>query len=176
MKVAITTGMVPFRRGPAEERGAALARELERAGHATELVRLPFQLEPFTVLPEQLSMVAQIALGVADRVISLEFPAYLSLHRNQVVWLDERFAPASGDSDPSGLFPDDENGQRVREWVIEADARGLAEARQVFVSTNELQRGLRAERGISAQLLSVPPAGPQAEPAAWSTVVERLVA
>lgn len=173
MKVAVTTGMVPFRRSPAEARGAALVRELERAGHEAELVRLPFRLEPYTALPEQLTMTAQIALGVADVVIALAFPAYLAPHPKLVVWVDERFAPAYDDE--SGFFPADAGGERVRDWVVAADTQALVDARRVFVTTDSLREQLLADNGVAAELLAAPAADGAAAPGDWPAIVERLL-
>lgn len=177
MKVAVTTRMVPFERSTAEAIGVDLVRELEQAGHDAELIRIPFRWRPFTVLPEQLAMAGQIALGPADRVISLSFPAYLAPHRNQVVWLSERFEDAYDASDEGGaLFPRTEGGDRVRQWVVDADTRALTEARRVFVGTDALGAELMECNGISAETLPVPASDRAREAVDWRAIVERLLA
>src|SRR3984885_11712685 len=92
MKILIPPSGVPFIRGDAEILADNLLDALSEAGHQAELVVIPFKDYPPGRIPDQILACRLLDLtetcGVRiDRVIGLQFPAYLIPHPHKVIWL-----------------------------------------------------------------------------------------
>jgi hypothetical protein len=99
VNVLIANIMSPFVRGAAEELADHLCARLNRtAGVQAELLRIPFALEPFERLPDEIFLNRMLQLHNVDRMIALKFPAYLIPHEKKAVWLLGRDAKSVWDS------------------------------------------------------------------------------
>jgi glycosyltransferase involved in cell wall biosynthesis len=155
MKILIATSGVPFIRGDAEILADNLLDALSEAGHQAELVVIPFKDYPPGRIPDQILACRLLDLtetcGVRiDRVIGLQFPAYLIPHPNKVIWL--RHEPEA-----AGLMhcPD---GPVIREAIRQADCELIPEARAVYALSQNVAGRVRWCSGIAAEPLYHPPA------------------
>ena len=127
------------------------------------LVRLPFSWNP----PEHVAdamLAAQLTnISGVDRVIALKFPAYLVPHHEKIVWLLHQFRQFYDVWDRDA--PHDPSAETVRELVVRADDRHLAEARSLFANSDVTAQRLRRFNGLDAEVLYPPVAKPGELPA-----------
>src|ERR1035438_2207974 len=140
MKVLVATSGVPFIRGGAEILADNLCQALSAAGHAAELIFIPFKHYPPNRIPGHMLACRLLDLtetcGVRiDRVIALKFPAYLIPHPNKVIWLlhQHRTAYELWDHPTAGDLIHHADGPVVREAIRQADRELIPEAKAVHV-------------------------------------------
>lgn len=163
MRVAIATTQVPFVRGGAELVAENLRDALIAAGHAADVVALPFKWYPAAEIPKHVLMARLVDLGESDgrpidRVIALKFPAYCVRHPCKVLWLLHQHRPAYelwGTEDCDLIrFPE---GPLVRDFVREADRKFIAEARTVHGISREVVERLAGFANVDPEPLHPPP-------------------
>lgn len=153
-----------------------LVRQLRVHGHDVEHVRLPFSLRDWHTIPAQMVAARNFQIDGADRLIALEFPAYLLRHEDKVVWLAEDFL--AGDD---GFVGATEYGtpseSHYRDLRYAADSEGLGEARSLFSTSTAVADRLRDHRGLDSAQLSWPTAGREglASSTSWGETIERLL-
>ena len=159
MNLAVVNNTVPFLRGGAEILAESLSARLCEAGHVVALVRLPFSWNP----PEHVAdamLAAQLTnISGVDRVIALKFPAYLVPHHEKIVWLLHQFRQFYDVWDRDA--PHDPSAETVRELVVRADDRHLAEARSLFANSDVTAQRLRRFNGLDAEVLYPPLPNPE---------------
>lgn len=164
MRIVIATVQVPFVRGGAEVLAAGLREALTAAGHAAEIVAIPFKWYP----PERIldHMLACRLLDLTesmgapvDRVIGLKFPAYLVSHPNKVLWLVHQHRQAYERwNHPHGDLMHAPAGMQVRDAVRAADREHIRHAKAVFAISAHVGERLNRFCGIGATPLYHPPA------------------
>ena len=162
MRVAVCDTQVPFLTGGAEALDAALVRHLRGAGHAADLVTLPFAWTPrLQILQSALAwrlVGLDGATGSPDLVVAGRFPSYLVRHPNKIVWLIHQFRQVY---DLRGTrwsdFGDDPADRAMVERIHEMDRRGLREARRIYTISRNTADRLRRHLGIEAEVLHAPP-------------------
>jgi glycosyltransferase involved in cell wall biosynthesis len=165
MKVLVVTSGVPFIRGGAEILADNLCQALSAAGHAAELISIPFKHYPPSRIPDHILACRLLDLtetcGVRiDRVIGLKFPAYLIPHPNKVIWLLHQHRTAyelwnQPIAEDLIHYPD---GPAVREAIRQADRELIPEAKAVYAQCQNVANRLRRYSGIDAEPLYSPPA------------------
>src|SRR5579862_804207 len=165
MRVLVVTSGVPFIKGGAEILADNLADALRAAGHAAELVCIPFKHYPPDRIPNQILACRLLDLtescGVRiDRIIGLKFPAYLIPHPNKVIWLlhQHRSAYELWDHPIAGDLIRCPDGPVIREAVRRADREMIPEAKAVYTLSENVSRRLSRFCNISSQPLYNPPA------------------
>lgn len=138
MKVLIVDQLTPFQAGPDDVLAAALCRQLERAGHEAEIMRLPFAGTAPDALPSQLLMLRAFELMNVDHVVALSLPAALVRHPRKTLWIDAR-----ADTPRGSLFD-------------HACAQALAESRHVYVRSVAAQASLPSGQAAPLALLPQP--------------------
>jgi glycosyltransferase involved in cell wall biosynthesis len=162
VRILICTTQVPFVAGGAEAHVANLRGALIAHGHQAEIVAIPFQWNP----PLQIvnSMLVWRLLDLqwsngqpVDMVIGMKFPAYLVRHPRKVIWLMHQHKQAY---DLAGTqyedLGDDEESQKVKQIIVEADTRLIAEAKRVFANSRTVADRLYRHNGIRAEPLYHP--------------------
>ncbi len=168
MRVVIATTQVPFIRGGAEVHAENLCAALRGAGHAAEIVAIPFKWYP----PERIldTMLACRLLDLEesngrriDLMIGLKFPAYLIPHTNKVLWIlhqhrtaYEQWDHALGDMI---AFP---NGREVRDAIRAADRQLIPQAKRIYSNSENVSARLRRFCGINSTPLYHPPLNAEA--------------
>ncbi len=162
MRILICTTQVPFVRGGTETLTEALCTALRRAGHAAEVVALPFQWSPrANILRGALAwrlLDLEAVDGVpVDLVIATKFPSYAVRHRRKVVWLVHQHRQAydwygTALSD-WGAQPDD---QAARARLMRLDQRTLGEAQGLYAISRNVANRLRQYNGLQATTLYPP--------------------
>lgn len=164
MRIVIATVQVPFIRGGAEIHAESLQTALSVAGHEADIVQIPFKSYP----PERIldHMVACRLLDLTessgapiDLLIGLKFPAYYIPHPNKVLWIlhQHRQAyelwnhPIARDMI---LFP---NGAEIRDAIIEADTKLIAESKMVYTNSKNVSKRLSRYCGLASSPLYHPP-------------------
>lgn len=157
MKILVVNAMEPFVWGGAEELAVHLQRNLEAAGHQSEMLRIPFRWNPATHIPSQMLMVRSLELWNVDRVIALKFPAYLVRHPHKTLWLLHQYRQAYDlfDSGQSNLPPDG-TGEDIRKLIMAADADTFRESRAIFTNSEVTRSRLARYNGFPAKVLRPP--------------------
>jgi glycosyltransferase involved in cell wall biosynthesis len=147
VRIAIATTQVPFVRGGAEILAEDLAVALRHAGHAADIVRIPFKWYPPETLLDHMLACRLLDLSASagtpiDRVIALKFPAYLVPHPHKTLWLvHQHHAAYERWNHPWGDLHTHPLGPQVRAAIQHADTTILAEAERRFaISATVAQR------------------------------------
>ncbi len=157
MRVAVATVQVPFISGGAEVLAAGLLDALRRAGHASEIVTLPFRFFPDTEVDRAMRVweeedFARLNLYEPDLVVCLKFPAYGLRHPRKTTWLLHQHRPAY-ETRVSDMTADERAlAQRVREF----DHRHLNGTR-LFTISRRVSDRLRSSNGLDSVALYHPP-------------------
>ena len=168
MHIIIATTQVPFVQGGAEIHARNLQDALRQAGHAAEIVAIPFKWYP----PERM-LDAMLACRLTDltesngrkidRVIGLKFPAYLIPHPDKVLWILHQHRQAYEQWEhPLSDMVYYGNGREVRDAIRLADTRLIPEARAVFTNSENVSRRLKHYCGLDSTPLYHPPSNPDA--------------
>lgn len=157
MKILVVNNMAPFIWGGAEALAEQLCAELEKIGHKAETLRIPFQWEPYSVIPSQMLMVKALELWDVDKVIALKFPAYYIEHPNKTIWLLHQYRQAYDlyDEGQSNL-PDSPEGQAVKQLIHNADKACFTECNSLFTNSPTTQRRLKHYNNMHAPVLYPP--------------------
>jgi len=157
MKVLIVNAMLPFVWGGAEELAAHLKKNLVIAGHEAEILRIPFQWEPFTRIPSQMLMVRAYELSNVDHVIALKFPAYLIRHPKKTFWLLHQFRQAYDLFDTGhSHIPKNALGDNLRELIKNADNESIRESRAVYTNSEVTRQRLMKYNELDSEVLLPP--------------------
>jgi len=162
MKVLVVNNMAPFLWGGAEELAEHLHRNLIRAGHDSEILRLPFQWEPASGIIDQMMLARGIELTNVDRVIALKFPAYLIRHPAKTLWILHQYRQAYDlfDAGESNIADDDE-GAKLRGMIKAADEESFRSATQVFTNSEVTRQRMLKYNGFDASVLLPPVNDPE---------------
>lgn len=159
MKILLSANLVPFLHGGAEYHIANLAAALREAGHAVEVLRLPFRFGPEDEVERAMERAASLEMhrlnGVEiDRMISLQFPGWGIAHPNHHVWVMHQHRAVydlfDEDNAPRAL-------RRLRERIVAFDNAHLGQARRLFANSGRVAQRLRQYNGLGAEPLYHPP-------------------
>jgi glycosyltransferase involved in cell wall biosynthesis len=157
VKITVVNAMAPFIWGGAEELALHLVLNLRAAGHDTELLRLPFNWDPYERVPVEIARMRALKLSGADRVVSLKFPTYLIEADNHRTWLIHQFRQAYDLWGTTyGNLPDTVEGRRVRDLVHAADDAALRNREGLFTTSDIVTDRLHRFNGIKAPTLPFP--------------------
>lgn len=157
MKVLIVNNMAPFVWGGAEELAVNLQKNLVVAGHQSEILRIPFQWEPATGIPQQMMLVRALELWNVDRVIALKFPAFYIRHPHKTLWLLHQYRQAYDlyDAGQTNL-PPTQLGEDIRTLIRNADNETFAESKRIFTNSDVTRQRLKKYNGFDATVLLPP--------------------
>ena len=165
MKIMIATSGVPFKRSGVEILACRLREALSEPGHEAELIIIPFKDYPPGRIPDQILACRLLDLtetcGVRiDRLIGLNFPAYLIPHPNKVIWLarQHRTAYELWDHATAGDLIHCPDGPVIREAIRRVDCELIPEAKAVYTLSENVSRRLRHFCNIGSQPVYNPPA------------------
>jgi glycosyltransferase involved in cell wall biosynthesis len=162
--VAICFAGVPFIKGGAEICTKSLFTEIKNRGFDVEIVNLPFQWDPKQEIIRNIVMwrlvnINQIAGNIIDLVIATKFPSYVINHPNKVTWLFHQhraiydlYGTPYSDFDPNNY-----QDRQIREQIIKADNRSLAESRVVYSIAKNTSDRLKLYNNIYSTPLYHPP-------------------
>lgn len=157
MKVLIVNNMAPFIWGGAEELAVHLEKNLIAAGHDSEILRIPFQWEPWYKIPSQMLMVRAFELWNVDRVIALKFPAYLIRHSHKTLWLLHQYRQAYDLYDFGQTnIPDTKEGNELRDIIRNADNESFAESRKIYTNSQVTKDRLHKYNQFDSEVLLPP--------------------
>jgi hypothetical protein len=168
VRVAVLAVQTPFAAAGAGSTAAVagrLCRELAERGHATAVLRIPFDARAPETIVDQMLAVRLLRIEGVDRTIALAFPLAQVPHDDRVVWALEPHDAVTAALPATAL------GRRVRRAVLAAERSSLAEARAIHAPSPGAAERLRAEAGREAGVLAVPVGD---EP--WDAVVAALTA
>ena len=163
MKIAIATVQVPFYTGGAELLTQMLKDELNKRGHQSEIVSIPFKWYPTTTLLDCMIIGRMVDLTEVngekiDRVIGMKFPAFYCKHPNKVLWIMHQHRQAydlwNTEYGDIHKLPD---GEYVRELIRAHDIKYINEAQAVFTIAQNTSERLRKYNGIESETLYHPP-------------------
>jgi glycosyltransferase involved in cell wall biosynthesis len=156
MRICICGAQVPFMRGGAELHQENLVEALTRAGHETELVRLPTAWDRARIFDAALAW--RLVPVDADLVIATNFPSYFVRHPHKRVWLfhQHRAAYDAADS-PWSDFTLEPEALEAQRLLIQWDTVALEEAERRFTTSREVALRLERFNGIDGAPLYHPP-------------------
>jgi glycosyltransferase involved in cell wall biosynthesis len=157
MRVLVVNNMAPFVWGGAEELAAHLCAQLRVAGHASEILRIPFQWEPASRIPSQMLLARALDVADVDRVIALKFPSYLIRHPHKTLWLLHQYRQAYDlfGTEHSNLDRG-ESGLALRQMIARADAEAFSECQRIFTNSDVTRRRLGRFNGVESEVLLPP--------------------
>ena len=163
MRVAVLHPQTAFVRGGAETHADALVRALRAAGHEADLVQIAGKWYPPSQLAHQMAVWRSFDITESnglkvDAVIGLKFPAYLAQHERKIVWLihQHRTAYELWDHPVYADLRRQDDGDKVRDMVWEADRVALGEAKRVFTNAKNVRDRLWGSLRIPAEPLYHP--------------------
>jgi len=149
--------MMPFVWGGAEELAAHLANECIKLGHESEILRIPFQWDPASLIPSQMLMVDALELWNVDRVIALKFPAYLIRHPHKTIWLLHQFRQAYDLFDAGqSHISNDAAGDDLRRIIKNADEEAFKTCRKIMTNSSVTQKRLHHYNHLHAEVVLPP--------------------
>ncbi|QNR97805.1 glycosyltransferase family 4 protein [Stenotrophomonas sp. 169] len=157
MKILVVNNMVPGMRGGAEELADQLVVHLRRAGHESELLRIPFTWDPAERLIEEMLMCRSMQVHNVDRVIAMKFPAYMLPFDDKVLWLAHQYRQAYDlwDAGQSNI-PDTVEGRQIRSAIIEADNAAFETVKDIYVVGRTVQERLLHYNRLQSKILRAP--------------------
>ena len=168
MHLAIATTQVPFIHGGAEIHARNLMEALHAAGHAAEIVTVPFKWYPPERILDAMLACRLVDLSEAngrkiDRVIGLKFPAYLIPHPNKVLWILHQHRQAYEQwNHPLSDMVYYGNCREVRDAIHRADTQLIPEAKAVFTNSRNVSKRLNQYCALESTPLYHPPNNPDA--------------
>lgn len=161
MKIAIVHNFEPFLNGSAELLASNLKDQLQKHGHETLIVKIPFAWEPASKIIEHMLASRLLRLQTwFDRIIALQFPSYLVAHPNKVIWLLHHFRQAYD------LCGED---IRIREMIQASDRKYLSQATKIYSSSETVADRLERFNGLKSEVLYPPLVDSE-----WDYVIKRL--
>lgn len=162
MKIAITTVQIPFVTGGAEYHTRNLQNALRQHGHEVEIVTMPFMDSPLHYIENHIVAARLLDLenswaGKVDLCIGMKFPAYYIPHPNKVLWVlhQHRTAYELYNTAFSNIKNDPE-GNRIRQLVMNADNRYMAEAKRIYANSGNVANRMKRYNGIDSTPLYHP--------------------
>ncbi|MET3837871.1 glycosyltransferase involved in cell wall biosynthesis [Brevundimonas sp. UYEF29] len=157
MKILVVTTMAPFVWGGAEELATHLVRNLELRNFNAELLRLPFQWEPYTGIPGEVARYKAMDLSSVDHVITMKFPAYHVKAKQSTPWLVHQYRQAYDMWDsPYSNLPHDAQGRSVRDFIRTTDDDYFRSRERVFTISAEISERLLQNNGVHSVPLRAP--------------------
>jgi glycosyltransferase involved in cell wall biosynthesis len=162
LRVLVCTGWVPFVRGGNEVLAEALCREIDRAGHEAELLRVPFSVDPKSEIIKGYAACRMMSISQArpdvDRVIALKFPAFAVEHPQKIVWLVQQYRQVYDlFGTPRSTFDTSPEDHTVRRAVHQMDSASIGEARRILAISQNVADRLRRFNGLRASVVYPPP-------------------
>ena len=171
MNVLVTLARQPFARTAAAILAETLvARLCEADGVRAESMTLPVGPGEGERLLDAAAQCGMLRTVNADRMIALNFPAYLMPYESKVVWLaaaEDLPAPACGERAQHGRPAE------IARILAHADGNALLRAERLFCGSAGLAAQIRRWCGARAEVMPVPDADDRA---GWAAAVTRLVA
>ncbi|HEV8130816.1 MAG TPA: glycosyltransferase family 4 protein [Acidobacteriota bacterium] len=159
MRILIATTQVPFVKGGAEALAEGLREALQKAGHETEIVAVPFKWHPPEKILDQMLACRLLDLSeAADLLIGLKFPAYLIPHPNKVLWIVHQHRTAYELWDHTfGDLIYAPNGAEIRDAIRQADRQLIPRSKAIFTISINVTRRLKNYCAIDSTPLYHPP-------------------
>jgi glycosyltransferase involved in cell wall biosynthesis len=164
MRIVIATVQVPFVRGGAEVLAEGLCAALREAGHAAEIVSIPFKWYPADRILDHMLACRLLDLTESwgekiDLLIGLKFPAYLISHPRKVLWIVHQHRTAYDLWEPPfGDIIGAPDGAQIRDVIHQADRNAVAESKAVFTIAGNVSKRLKEHLGVDSVPLYTPPA------------------
>lgn len=164
MRVLLATTQVPFVTGGAENLVQELQAALQRSGHLTDTVALPFKWYPAErildhMLASRMYDLTESSGHAVDLLVGLKFPAYFIPHPNKVMWImhQHRSAYDLWAHPQFGDLLTWPKGRMIRNAIHEADCALLPEAHRIFTISKRVAERMRHYCDIEATPLYHPP-------------------
>lgn len=145
MKVLLACTVTPFTASPPEGRARQLCDQLLRAGHQSEVLRIPFAATPLAQLPAQLAMVRSFEAWNIDHLVALDLAAGLLPHPHKSLWLG-----------PETMLPLDA-GDPLRRLLRGAARQAISESRHAWTTSAAVSTSFAVLAGTSLPVLATPP-------------------
>jgi len=147
---------MPFIMGGGELIVDWLDKALQKYGHTTEVIKIPFHLYAPEMVEQMLALRLLDVKEYADLLIAIRTPSYIIDHPNKVVWFIHHHRQAY---DLWGTYQDVPNtpeGLRIRETIIQADNRYLRQAKKIYTNSRVVSERLKKFNNIDSEVLYPP--------------------
>ncbi|MBE9210926.1 glycosyltransferase family 4 protein [Nostoc sp. LEGE 06077] len=163
MRIVVARTCTPFVFGGAEILAEELVNALQAAGHLVDTISIPFtDHSPEKLLDNMLAcrLLEVIRPGKKDldRLIALNFPAYLIPHPNKVIWLIHQYRAAYDLWDtPLSNLQYASNSLQIRAAVYRADQNAFLESQQIYTISQKVSQRLSIFNHLDCPHLYHPP-------------------
>jgi len=165
MNILICDVKYPFVRGGAELLLAGLSAELQRRGHRTDMISIPFFWDPKEALLRSAAIWRMIDLSLyryqpIDLVIATKFPSYLIRAPKKITWLFHQYREVYDLwGRPGGQFdPESPGDEKIREEIMRLDETALRESVAVATISKTVSARLKKFNQIDSRPIYTPPA------------------
>ncbi len=166
-KVLVTLSRPLFAPDPSVRFADELALRLNAVeGVESEVMALPFRPSEEERLLDDAALCGLLRTLNVDRMVALNFPAYLLPFADKVVWLDAH--PFAGETDPTA----EGRPLQIRRMIRAADIEALSRSPRLFCATERLRQAMAQWCGVDAALL----ARPEGDERRWSRAIAALLA
>jgi glycosyltransferase involved in cell wall biosynthesis len=162
MKILVLGSFPPLLNCRGTEIFDDLIANLRLEGIQAEGFRIPFSREPAEHLVEEMAIVRRIRMSNVDRVIALNFPAYLVYWPAKVLWLmhQHREAYDLRDEGKSNIGVD-LRGQQLAAAIRTSDRLAFSESQKIHTFSSITSRRLMEYNAVSSSVLHPPISRPE---------------
>ena len=164
MRIAVLNIQVPFIKGGAEVLAEDLIRELNKRGHDTELITIPFVASPIINRLKNIEFWKELDLktsfnGKIDKVIALKWPTYAAQHDNMTLWLlhQHRVVYDLWDNQAVNSLSSQKDGLKLKEEITSFDTKYIGSLKNRFTISRNVSNRLKKFNGIDSEVLYPPP-------------------
>jgi glycosyltransferase involved in cell wall biosynthesis len=161
MKVLIVSSVTPFAWDDADDLAVGLRDNIIAAGQESEILRIPFRSQPASFIPSQMLMVRAFELMNVERVIALQFPAYLIRHPNKTLWVIGANEQVSFANERQNNVASVASEAALQDVVENADRQSFAESRRIFTTSEATRLRIEKHDKVQADILLQPVNDPQ---------------
>jgi glycosyltransferase involved in cell wall biosynthesis len=162
MKIIVASTVIPFIEGGGTFIAQWLNQKLNEYGHRSEFLAIPFYTGSQQIFNQMLALRLQDYSSSSDRLIAIRTPSYLLKHQNKVLWFihHHRGAYDLWKTRYQDL-PKTKEGADLRNIIIEADTKGILEAKKIFTNSQIVSDRLAKYNQVSSEVLYPPLLNPE---------------
>jgi hypothetical protein len=175
MNVLVITMMIPFVRTIEDALHEHLVEQLHLQGISAETIRIPVTADSAERLIDEMVVCRSLQVINVDRIIALNFPAYLVPHADKVCWLTDYWKHVDDSMECGGFrIPKTPRGKEIARLIQSSDNECLGQARRLFAASSSIRDRLKACSGLESDILMLPSKG--ANPSlTWGATIKRLL-
>lgn len=172
-KVLVVLARPLFQPDPLANFADALAARLNAIeGVVSEVMAIPVRRGDQERLLDDAALCGWLRTLNVDRVVALNFPAYMLPFGDTVVWLADGAHPFAREAELADDEPAERRGKDIRCMIRAADIEALSRSGRLFCASAPLREAMRRWCGATAEIL----ADPGDDERRWARAIATLLA